>query len=144
MAGTHVPRRKKRQLTAGNWRSGTPDSRGYLSSLNRKRRTTTTGGSSIGVVNNKARAFQPFAIVNFGSSQILIAHGIHYQLDSLAGYHGIVFGQILVKSKTILKARTAATGNKYPQHQTLVTFLINQAFNLVCRRSSELHCRRLK
>jgi len=59
----------------------------------------------------------------------------------LSKHLGIVFLNIFIKGKPILKPATPATGDKDPQAERLVLLLGNQGFRLVrCRIGKGYRC----
>lgn len=47
--------------------------------LHRERRTATAGGLGIGVLDDELRTLQAFGVIDLGTDQILIAHGVDEQ-----------------------------------------------------------------
>src|SRR5690606_11574588 len=63
----------------------------------RERGTAAAGGVGVGIADDELRAFQVVLLVDFGTDQVLEAHGVHQQLDAVALDGGVVFGDILVE-----------------------------------------------
>ena len=71
---------------------------------NRKRRATTAGGASVGILDYELRAFETVFVVDFSANQVLIAHRINQQLNSVLFHARIVFGHIFVEGESVLKS----------------------------------------
>src|SRR5690606_17327963 len=96
----------------------------------RERGTAAAGGVGVGIADDELRAFQVVLVVDFGTDQVLEAHGVHQQLDAVALDGGVVFGDILVEGEAVLESRAAATLDEDPQLQTGVVFLDQQFADL--------------
>src|SRR5690606_22387279 len=102
-----------------------------------KRRAATTGGAGVGVVDNEARALQPFLVVHLGARQILEAHGINHQPDAVPLDDGIVLGQFVIEGEAVLETGASPTGDEHPQTQAIIALFLDQRADLGHRTVAE-------
>lgn len=64
------------------------------------------------VLNHKLRAFEVFLVVDLGTDEVLVAHGVDQECDSVSDHHGVVFVSGFIKSETVLEAGASAALNE--------------------------------
>lgn len=81
--------------------------RGSQVFLDGERGTAATGSSRVGVADHKARAHQSLLVVHLRAIQVLNAHGIHQQGDTILFNDGVVIVDGLIEGEAIGKPGTA-------------------------------------
>src|SRR5690606_19239010 len=100
--------------------------------------TAATGRCGIRVRDHEAGPFEPLLIIDFRSSQILIAHWVHDQADPFALDDRIIVRHVLIEREAILKARATTTGDEYAQLQSRVALFLDQGLHLTRGTLTEL------
>ena len=85
-----------------------------------------TGRCRIGVANDELRPLQILFVVDLRAHQVLNAHRVDYQCDTLVNDLAITVFDTFVKSEAILETGTAATRNEHPELQVRIGFLFDQ------------------
>ena len=70
----------------------------------RERRATAASGGGVRVLDHKLRTLQVFFVIDLGTNQVLVAHGIDQQRHAIFAHGRVVFVGDFVKSETILEA----------------------------------------
>src|SRR6218665_2027400 len=96
----------------------------------RKARTAAAGGGRVRVLDDELRALQVFLVVDLGADQVLVAHRIDQQRDTVLGHRSVVFVGDLIEGETVLKARAAAALHEHAQLELRVALLGNQLRHL--------------
>ena len=83
----------------------------YRQQSDAERRTTPAGAFRIRVSHNEAGTFQTFGIVNRAAHQILQAHRVNHQTNTLFLNGHIPFVHLIVKGETVLETAATTAGD---------------------------------
>src|SRR5690242_7223807 len=109
---------RDRRLMPGKTRSGG------------ERRAATTRGGGVGIADHELRAFETFAVIDFGAAEILETHGIDQQPHAQALDRRIAVLHVFVEFETVLHARASATLHIDAQHQVRVALVADELAHL--------------
>ncbi len=97
--------------------------------LRRRSWSRLAGCRRIRVLNHELCAFEVFFVVDLGTDEILIAHGVDQEGDSVSDHHSVVFVGGFIKSEAVLETGASSALNEYSEFEIRVAFLVNQFFN---------------
>src|ERR1700674_4232417 len=82
-----------------------------------ERGPASAGGLRARIANDKLRAIEVVAEIDFGAAQVLEAHWIDQQLHALVLDAGVAVLDLLVELEAILQTRAAAALHEHAQHE---------------------------
>src|SRR5690606_583658 len=88
------------------------------------------GRCGIGVANDKLRTFEIVFVIDFGTKEVLKAHGIDQELNTFFVDGGVVLVDGFIKGEAILETRTTTPLNKHTQFEVGVALFEKQLFDL--------------
>src|SRR5690606_18234562 len=92
----------------------------------RERRAAAAGGRGVWVLDDELGALEIFLVVDLGTEQVLVAHGVDEQRDVTFLHGGVVLVHFLVERESVLEAGTTAALHEHAQLQLVVAFLLDQ------------------
>src|SRR4051812_36530550 len=98
---------------------------------NRERRPAPAGALRVGILDDELRAFQAFLVVDLGAGEVLVAHRIDEQGDTVLLHHRVVVVPDLVEGKPVLESGAATASDEHSKLELRVTFLVNELLDLV-------------
>src|SRR5580704_604546 len=100
-------------------------------------RAAATGRGCVRIADHELRAFQTLAVVDFGTAQVLHAHGIDDELHALVLDAGVAVLELLIELKAVLQPRATAALHEYPQHELGIALATDKVPDLAGRRVGE-------
>ena len=80
------------------------EQRSPLKPSSRERRAAAAGRGGVRVFDDELCALQVFLVVNLGTNQVLVAHGIDQQRHAVFAHGGVVFVGDFIEGEAVLEA----------------------------------------
>lgn len=112
--------------------------------FSRKRRSTATGASGIGIDKFEASAVQAAHIVDGRAIHVLLANRINEQPDAALFDNRVIFPRAVIKAKIVLKARATTANDGDAETAVFQPFSVNDFFDFFDRDISQKQCRPLR
>src|SRR5581483_12295535 len=74
----------------------------------REGRSAPAGGRRIRILDHELRAFEALLVIDLGADEVLVAHRVDQQRDTVLLHRGVVLVLDLVEREPVLEARAAA------------------------------------